>query len=32
MLAEQVAFSVDDITAIVKKIQDDSDSVTFSLE
>jgi len=31
-LAEQVAFSVDDITAIVRKIQDDSDTVTSSLE
>lgn len=31
-LAEQVAFSVDDITAIVRKIQDDSDTVASSLE
>ncbi|WP_155590885.1 methyl-accepting chemotaxis protein [Lysinibacillus cavernae] len=31
-LAEQVAFSVDDITAIVRKIQDDSSTVTSSLE
>lgn len=31
-LAEQVAFSVDDITAIVRKIQEESHTVTFSLE
>lgn len=31
-LAEQVAFSVDDITAIVRAIQDDSSTVTSSLE
>ncbi|KPN96383.1 methyl-accepting chemotaxis protein [Lysinibacillus sp. ZYM-1] len=31
-LAEQVAFSVDDITNIVSKIQDDSNRVTASLE